>query len=163
MTTSEAAFLEAIALQEIPLAYSSWALSGLGLILCLVIFAAIIKASFEDTLSDNVWKPRTIFEAFSVVSSILGMCVGNYGIFFTYPRIYDIAFHPNTVLTYAFIFQRFLLIGTDVLPSMDRCMAVLYPLKYMTSATPRMAIGKYFYKLRVYSYSPAICNISWTF
>ena len=133
--------------------------------MCLFIFAAIIKASCQDTLSDNVWKPRTIFEAFSVVSTIIGMLVGNYGIFFTYPRIYDIDFHPNTLLTYAFIFQRFLLIGTDLLPSMDRCMAVLYPLKYMTSATPCMAIGKYPSILWTCCvlFITAICSISWTF
>ena len=142
--TSEATFLATIASQEVPLAYTSWALSGLGFILCLFIFTAIIKAAFQDTVSDNVWKARTIFEAFSVVSTVIGMLVGNYGIFFTYPRIYDTDFHPNEILTYAFIFQRFLLIGTDLFPSLDRCMAVLYPLKYMTSATPCKAIGEYF-------------------
>ena len=140
--TSEDTFLETVALQEVPLAYTSWALSLLGLVICILIFVVVIKAAFEDKLSDNVWKPRTLFEVFSIISTVIGMLVGNYGIFFTYPRIYDKDFHPNTYLVYAYIFQRFLLIGADLFPSMDRCMAVLYPLKYMTQATPRMAFGK---------------------
>ena len=141
-SSSEKTFLEIVASQEVPLAYTSWALSLCGLVSCLLILTVLIKAAFEDRITDNVWKPRTLFEAFSIISTMIGMLVGNYGIFFTYPRIHDVDFRPNAFLAYAYIFQRFLLIGTDLFPSMDRCMAVLYPLKYMTQATPCMAIGK---------------------
>ena len=141
-STFEDTFLETVASQEVPLAYTSWALSLLGLVVCILILTVIIKAAFEDKITDNVWKPRTLFEAFSIISTMIGMLVGNYGIFFTYPRIHDMDFRPNEFLAYAYIFQRFLLIGTDLFPSMDRCLAVLYPLRYMTQATPCMAIGK---------------------
>ena len=141
-STFEDTFVETVASQEVPLAYTSWALSLLGLVVCILILTVIIKAAFEDKITDNVWKPRTLFEAFSIISTMIGMLVGNYGIFFTYPRIHDMDFRPNEFLAYAYIFQRFLLIGTDLFPSMDRCLAVLYPLRYMTQATPCMAIGK---------------------
>ena len=44
---------------------------------------------------------------------------------------------------YVFIFHRFLMMGGDLLPSLDRAVALLFPLKFHCYGTPTIASGIY--------------------
>jgi len=75
-------------------------------------------------------------------SSIFGFLFGIYGIIWLDQRIElgFITLDMRKYVTYFFIFHRFLLIGSDLLPSLDRCMAVVYPLKYHTRMSTKKAL-----------------------
>ena len=79
----------------------------------------------------------------SLINTLLGIVFGNYGFVFVYHRQVR-SLDPSTLqwLAYAFIFHRFLLIGGDLFPSLDRCVAILFPLKYYMVASPCCAFGK---------------------
>ena len=123
--------------QELILFFISLPFGAMGLVGCGLMFSTIAK-------SKDFWKPRTIFEAFSVLNSFIGMFLGVYGLLFTLPRsgivTHDILDQSN--LIYLFLFHRFLLLGGDLFTSLDRCIAVVLPLKYHTNASPGLAAGK---------------------
>lgn len=131
--------LSEVASEEAILALIIIPVGCLGSLLTFIIFAAIIKASYQDNL-ETIWKSRTLFEAFSLLSSIVGFIFGVYGLVFLRNRVYLLE-SQDFYLNF-FIFHRFLLIGSDLFPSLDRCIAVLYPLRYYTRATPKTAFGK---------------------
>jgi len=92
----------------------------------------------------TLWKPRTIFEGLSLINTLLGIVFGIYGFVYVYHR-HVRPFEPSTLqwLTYAFVFHRFLLIGGDLFPSLDRCVAILFPLKYYMVSSPCCAFALY--------------------
>ena len=109
----------------------------------LLIFVALFKESTKDH-PDSIWKPRIIFEGLSLFNTTIGTGISAYGFFFLYHR--NVGPVDNTItvqiMSYLFIFHRFLLIGGDLFPSMDRCLAILYPMKYYCLASPKIAFGK---------------------
>ena len=115
-------------------------LGSLNTLINLFIIASVIKIYLND---HDKLEARILFEVFSLFSSNVGLLFGVYGIFYLDQRI-PLGFITNhTYITYAFIFHRFLLIGSDLLPSMDRCIAVIYPLKYYTRMSLKTAFSKY--------------------
>ena len=117
----------------------------------LLIFVALFKESTKDH-PDSIWKPRIIFEGLSLFNTTIGTGISAYGFFFLYHRNFgghiDSASITVQIMSYLFIFHRFLLIGGDLFPSMDRCLAILYPMKYYCLASPKKAFGNF----RVQSY-----------
>ncbi len=116
----------------------------MGFVGCILVFAAIAKSAI--TKKDELWKPRNIFEAFSLVNSVIGMFLGVYGCLFTIPRSGFVDARSwnldQNLMLHLFLFHRYLLLGGDLFTSLDRCLAVLYPLKYYMLATAQVAIGK---------------------
>ena len=92
----------------------------------------------------RLWKPRHIFQALSLFNSLVGIFFGIYGFIFLAKRVGIISLPEGSVpnIFYFFIFHRYLLLSGDLIPSIDRCLAVVYPLKYYTHATVSMALGK---------------------
>ena len=155
--------LESIAYQDCILSYISIPCATLSLVAILLIFATLIKSSFNQDSLVTLWKPRTIFEGklihpfihtlsrynfdiltlgLSLINTLLGIVFGIYGFVYVYHR-HVRPFEPSTLqwLTYAFVFHRFLLIGGDLFPSLDRCVAILFPLKYYMVSSPCCAFG----------------------
>ena len=123
-------------------------LGSLNTLINLFIIASVIKIYLND---HDKLEARILFEVFSLFSSNVGLLFGVYGIFYLDQRI-PLGFITNhTYITYAFIFHRFLLIGSDLLPSVDRCIAVIYPLKYYTRMSLKTAFSKY--KFLIYTMS----------
>ena len=111
----------------------------------LLIFVALFKESTKDH-PDSIWKPRIIFEGLSLFNTTIGTGISAYGFFFLYHRNFGGPVNSTSITTvqimsYFFIFHRFLLIGGDLFPSMDRCLAILYPMKYYCLASPKIAFG----------------------
>ena len=144
MSPSSHINLTQVASEEAILASAIIPIGTLGTLLTLLIFAAIVKAYFDDDVV-TIWKSRTIFEGFSLLSSILGFVFGIYGVVFVLQRVNleadTMDLPTKEVLVALFVWHRFLLMGSDLFPSMDRCMAVLYPLKYYARASPKLAFG----------------------
>ena len=137
-------FIDNVKSEEVLLAYISIPCATLSLILSLIIIAAIIRASFYPDILDTIWKPKTIFEGLSLFNTVIGTVFSAYGFIFLYNRVYSPITGPiaHQIIGYGFVFHRFLLVGGDLFPSLDRCAAIMYPMKYFFSATPRMALGK---------------------
>lgn len=87
-------------------------------------------------------KPRHICQVLSLVNSMVGVFFGIYGFFFLYERLAEEGGNLSIKWFYLFIMHRYLLLLGDLMPSLDRCLAVVQPLKYYTHATPSMAVGK---------------------
>ena len=122
-------------------------IATISLFTTLLIFVALFKESTKDLPDDLIviWKPRIIFEGLSLFNTTIGTFLSIYGFLFLYHRNIE-PFDPATlqVISYFFIFHRFLLIGGDLFPSLDRCAAILFPIKYFFIASPaKVAFGKY--------------------
>ena len=122
-------------------------IATISLFTTLLIFVALFKESTKDLPDDLIviWKPRVIFEGLSLFNTTIGTFLSIYGFLFLYHRNIE-PFDPATlqIISYFFIFHRFLLIGGDLFPSLDRCAAILFPIKYFFIASPaKVAFGKY--------------------
>ena len=129
-----------VASSEAILASIAIPLGSLNVLITLFIVFGIIKFSINGTLES-----RILFEIQSMLSSSLGFLIGPYGIFYLDQRV-NLGLHTNNVgkyIVYLFIFQRFFLIGSDLLPSIDRSAAVIYPLKYYTRMSNKAAFREY--------------------
>ncbi|TRY61210.1 hypothetical protein TCAL_03686 [Tigriopus californicus] len=87
----------------------------------------------------SLWKPRHIFQALSLFNSLIGIFFGIYGFVFLMERLGYLE-PMHTGFFYFFIFHRYLLLSGDMIPSVDRCLAVVWPLKYYTHATTSLAL-----------------------
>ena len=84
-------------------------------------------------------------------ANLFGAIFGGYGILFMVQRVFfttqDIDSGNNGLplssisWLYVFIFHRFLMMGGDLLPSLERAAALLFPLKFYTDGTPTVAGG----------------------
>ena len=137
-------FLYRVKSEEVLLACISIPCAILSLILTLLIGVTLYKASFHPDILETIWKPRTIFEGLSLLNTAIGTIFSIYGFIYLYHRIYSPIDNQmvHQIIGYTFVFHRFLLIGGDLFPSLDRCAAILYPIKYHCSATPHIAFGK---------------------
>ena len=90
----------------------------------------------------------------SLLANLFGTVFGGYGILFMAQRVffssnsmgehsseYDEIPLSSRSWLYAFIFHRFLMMGGDLLPSLERAAALLFPLKFYTDGTPTVAGG----------------------
>ena len=111
----------------------SYTLCLLGTITLISLIA--IKASLRS-------KPRHVFQAFSLLNSLVGLFFGVYGVIFLADRLALVGRDLESEFFYLFVFHRYLLLLGDMLPSLDRCLAVCYPLMYFKHATARGALGK---------------------
>ena len=87
--------------------------------------------------------------------NLFGITFGGYGLFFLVERIFfsynsepelnsvnEEVRHPSSILwLYVFIFHRILTMGGDLLPSLDRAAALLFPLKFHCFNTPCISAG----------------------
>ena len=138
--------LTEVASAEATLAYISLPNGILCLLTCLIVFGVVIKSAFdaEDDLDHTIWKPRIVFVIFSLISTMFGVFFGVYGGLFTYQRIHHtFDYGDRVIFLYLFICHRLLTMGGDLFPSLDRCAAILSPLKYYTQATPCAAFSKF--------------------
>jgi len=86
-----------------------------------------------------------------LIANLFGAIFGGYGILFMVQRVFfstqDINSGNNRLplssisWLYVFIFHRFLMMGGDLLPSLDRAAALLFPLKFHCYGTPTVAAG----------------------
>ena len=90
----------------------------------------------------------------SLLANLFGTVFGGYGILFMAQRVFFSSSSKgvNSFLDnemplssiswlYVFIFHRFLMMGGDLLPSLERAFALLFPLKFYTDITPTVAGG----------------------
>ena len=89
---------------------------------------------------------------FSLFANLFGIIFGGYGVLFMVQRSFfsslkeislegqDLPLSSISWL-YVFIFHRFLMMGGDLLPSLDRAVALLFPLKFHCYGTPTIASG----------------------
>ena len=98
--------------------------------------------------------PSLICFYFSLFANLFGIIFGGYGVLFMVQRSFisrssfeeDSPEEQNLPLSsiswlYVFIFHRFLMMGGDLLPSLDRAVALLFPLKFHCYGTPTIATG----------------------
>ena len=91
-----------------------------------------------------------------MLCNIFGVIFGGYGLFFLVDRVFYSDFassdptststkstpaEASTAWIYVFIFHRLLMIGGDVLPSLDRATALLFPIKFYCHCSPGIAGG----------------------
>ena len=129
-----------VASSEAILAAIAIPIGSLNTLITLFIVVGIVRFSIKGTLES-----RILFEVQSMISSNLGFLIGPYGIFYLDQRI-NLGLHTNHAgkyIMYLFIFQRFFNIGSDLLPSLDRCAAVMYPIKYYTRMSNKAAFREY--------------------
>ena len=87
---------------------------------------------------------------------MFGVIFGGYGLFFLVDRVFytnvassdptstpivSTPLDSSTAWIYVFIFHRLLMIGGDVLPSLDRATALLFPIKFYCHCSPGIAGG----------------------
>ena len=91
-----------------------------------------------------------------MLCNMFGVIFGGYGLFFLVDRVFYSDFassdptsastkptpaDASTAWIYVFIFHRLLMIGGDVLPSLDRATALLFPIKFYCHCSPGIAGG----------------------
>ncbi|XP_023327104.1 uncharacterized protein LOC111700434 [Eurytemora carolleeae] len=105
-----------------------------------IIFGSLLSLAviFAVLVNKKLHKPRHIFQALSLLSSLISVCVGLYGICFGFTSSRIIDFCPRSVF-YTMIFNRYLLLLSDILPSLDRFVAIISPLQYHIHATANKA------------------------
>ena len=130
--------------QERILSYISIPIGSFGTLISSIILIGVLQSAFRD---DGV-PMRVVLESFGFISSIFGFLFGIYGLVFLDQRaewsngwIRQENFKEFWAMM--FIFHRFFLIGIDLFPSIDRCGAVMLPMRYYTRASQKNGLCKY--------------------